>query len=340
MTTEKPGIQKAIRDDSNPLISVIIPVYNTGQYLAYCLDSVINQTYQNLEIILVNDGSTDNSLQIAQQYSDRDKRIQILNQENQGVSAARNFGISRANGEYIGFVDSDDWISPDMYQHLFSLLDLYGADISEAEIIRATNEGVRINPEETQINVYTQQEYLKKFFKIQSQETVYYSYNKLYKKSVLTNDQFPLYKVGEDVVSAFKAALRSNRIVSSNVPIYYYRQGTGVTSQFNEHYFQLINVWDDVYNLAKQGSKQYQKWADINRKRIRLTILSELAISGEYNEEKHRHNREQLHQELRQNKAELLKAPMAKSRKLLLLMFIINDKQTAWLMNQFVKRRQ
>lgn len=340
MTTEKPGIQEALRNDSNPLISVIIPVYNTERYLAYCLDSVINQTYQNLQIILVNDGSTDNSLQIAQQYADRDRRIRILNQENQGVSAARNLGISRAKGEYIGFVDSDDWIAPDLYQHLFSLIHLYNADISEAEIIRTANEGIRKTPEETQINIYTQQEYLKRFFKIQSQETVYYAYNKLYQRNVLINDQFPSYKVGEDVVSTFRAALRSGRIVSSNAPLYYYRQGSGITSRFNEHYYQLIHVWDDVYNLAKQASGQYQEWADINRKRIRLTILSELAISGEYNKEKHRHNREQLLQELRQNKADLLKAPMARSRKLLLLMFMINDRLTARLMHRFVKRSQ
>lgn len=90
--------------------SVILPIFNTEKYLKACLDSIINQTYKNLEIICVDDGSTDGSLKILEEYSSKDSRIKIINQQNQGVSAARNVGIDNATGDYVSFVDPDDWV--------------------------------------------------------------------------------------------------------------------------------------------------------------------------------------------------------------------------------------
>ena len=103
-----------------PLISVIIPVYNVEKYLRRCLDSVIAQTYQNLEIICVDDGSIDDSGKICDQYAVRDARIKVIHQENQGLSAARNRGLDAAEGEYIAFVDSDDYILEDMYKRCWT----------------------------------------------------------------------------------------------------------------------------------------------------------------------------------------------------------------------------
>lgn len=100
---------------AEPLISVIVPVYKVEPYLRRCLDSICNQSYRNLEIICVNDGSPDNSLAILEEYAARDSRITIINQENQGLGAARNTGIDAAHGEWVSGVDSDDWIEPDLY---------------------------------------------------------------------------------------------------------------------------------------------------------------------------------------------------------------------------------
>lgn len=112
------------------LISIIIPVYKTEQYLKRCVESVLAQTYQDLEIILVNDGSPDNSLKICYEYAEMDRRIKVVNKENGGVASARNAGIDLAAGEYIGFVDSDDYIEPDMFELLVGLINEYKADIS------------------------------------------------------------------------------------------------------------------------------------------------------------------------------------------------------------------
>ncbi len=103
----------------NHLLSVIIPVYNVESYLERCLDSIINQTYKNLEIILVNDGSTDKSESICNYYAKKDNRIIVINQENGGSSIARNTGLKNCNGEFIGFVDSDDWLKLNMFYILY-----------------------------------------------------------------------------------------------------------------------------------------------------------------------------------------------------------------------------
>ena len=106
---------------SNPLISIIVPVYNVEEFLPKCIDSILAQTYENLEIILVEDGTKDNSGQICDAYAEKDSRIKVIHKENGGLSSARNAGMDVARGEYFGFVDSDDWIEPETYESLMVL---------------------------------------------------------------------------------------------------------------------------------------------------------------------------------------------------------------------------
>ena len=103
-------------------ISVIVPVYNTEEYLHRCIDSILGQTYPNLEILLINDGSTDNSGKICEDYARKDTRIKVIHQENKGQSAARNVGLNAATGEYVNFIDSDDWIDPPMYETMMGVM--------------------------------------------------------------------------------------------------------------------------------------------------------------------------------------------------------------------------
>lgn len=110
-------------------ISIVVPVYNSGKYLDRCLKSIINQTYSNIEILLIDDGSTDNSLEICNQFAIKDKRIKVFHKENNGVSAARNDGIDYSTGDYIAFVDSDDYLEIDMYEHMMKINDEFDCDI-------------------------------------------------------------------------------------------------------------------------------------------------------------------------------------------------------------------
>ena len=121
---------------NKPKISVIVPVYNVDRYLEICIDSLINQTYDNLEIILINDGSTDDSKLICEKYLKLDKRIKLINQKNKGVSSARNNGIRNSSGEYIVFVDSDDWVDLDYFERLYNAAKKYDSDIALATNIR------------------------------------------------------------------------------------------------------------------------------------------------------------------------------------------------------------
>lgn len=123
-------------DNKNPLLSVIVPIYNAGQYLEKCLASIRDQTFQDIEIILVNDGSTDDSLEISQNAQQLDKRIQIISKENGGLIRARKTGVSAASGRFIGFVDSDDWIEPTMYEVLMNCMEQTGCDLVSSGIMR------------------------------------------------------------------------------------------------------------------------------------------------------------------------------------------------------------
>lgn len=117
-------------------VSIIIPVYNAQEHLKKCLDSVVNQTFKDLEVIIVNDGSTDNSLKICKKYSENDKRIKVIDKENGGVSKARNIGLLYVNSEYISFIDSDDWIEPNMIEGLYNSLLINNADFCMCNYIK------------------------------------------------------------------------------------------------------------------------------------------------------------------------------------------------------------
>ena len=131
-----------------PLISVIVPVYNVAPYLTRCLDSIVMQTWQNLEIILVDDGSRDDSVGICDLYAARDARIRVIHKENGGLSSARNAGLDIAAGEYVGFVDSDDWIEPDMFEYLLQNAENYGADIATCGHVDEFNKSITVKTTE------------------------------------------------------------------------------------------------------------------------------------------------------------------------------------------------
>lgn len=138
-----------------PKVSVVVPFYNTEKYLEKCLDSLVNQTLKELEIILVNDGSTDSSLEIAKNYQQKDSRIKIVEQEHLKQGAARNSGMKVAAGEYIGFVDSDDWVDLDYFEKLYNTAKQYNADIALATNVRIGNGKTKYRLKLTEEKLYT-----------------------------------------------------------------------------------------------------------------------------------------------------------------------------------------
>lgn len=202
------------------MISVVVPVYNTSEFLRDCLDSLLSQTYVDLEIICVNDGSTDNSLSILEEYQQKDSRIKILNQANQGLSMARNNGFKLAQGEYISFIDSDDWVSNDYLQKLHDALVRSNCDIACASILRKSKTSERYRIHYKAEMVYSS---LQEKLDICRIPVCCYVWNKLYKRELIENFPFSAGMYFEDVLWTPYVLAKSASIVTVPNITYYYR---------------------------------------------------------------------------------------------------------------------
>ena len=218
---------------NSPLLSVIIPVYNSELYLDRCLQSLLNQTYQNLEIILINDGSTDQSLSMCQSFEKNDSRIKVIDQQNGGVSVARNRGMQEACGKLITFVDSDDWIEPDMYEILVPLLIENQADIACCKAKKAFPENSAEGKlyasykrlETNEINIYENKDCLRSAFEIINKQIVTFSvWNKVFRREILQGQQFPEGIWDEDAILLTRVLSIAKKVVLIDKYLYYWYQ--------------------------------------------------------------------------------------------------------------------
>ncbi len=231
-------------------ISVIIPVYNTEKYLEQCLNSVINQTLKDIEIICVNDCSTDNSLEILKEYSQKDKRIKIIDlKENKGVSNARNIGINKAEGEYIGFVDSDDWIDDNYYETLYNLAITKSSDIAKGNICEHINH--KIQKDLFNIN---------KNIKYNNGKLFFYTYwvCAIYKRKLIVNNDLKFDEKltnGEDGLFLIQSLKLSNHVTCDDSVFYHYvRREESANSQFlNDNALKsLLKAYYLIFELINQ----------------------------------------------------------------------------------------
>lgn len=203
------------------MISIIIPAYNAEKDIEKCINSVLHQTYKNLEIIIMNDGSTDNTKQIIEGLEKKDSRIIVIHKENTGVSDTRNVGLEIAKGDYIGFIDSDDEVNPEMYETLLLNMVKHNADISHCgfELVGENLSRVFNGTGETYIQ--SQKEALVSLLKADIFEPAVW--NKLYKKDVVKNIKFDTaIKFNEDLLFNVKAFKNANKIVFEDLPLYKY----------------------------------------------------------------------------------------------------------------------
>ena len=224
------------------LISVIVPVYNAEKYLQKCLDSILEQTYQNLEIIIINDGSTDNSGQICQEYEKKDARIIYIEKENSGVSDTRNTGLDRMTGTYVTFVDSDDWLEPNYVKFLYEKVIDHKADI-------VVGNYTSFNESNSVFYFHTSADYYEKVYDNKSiipclydskellKSALIVPWGKIYKKEIIANLRFPINRIGEDALFNLKALLDSEKVVYVNKSAYIYRVREG----------SLSNTWTDEW---------------------------------------------------------------------------------------------
>lgn len=207
-----------------PLISVVVPVYKVEKYLNKCIQSIVDQTYRNLEIILVDDGSPDQSGAICDAWATKDSRIKVIHKENGGGGQARNVALDAAEGDLIAFVDSDDYIASHMFSHLYSLLEA-GADIAECAYVETFEDMVQFPETEAKITSYTTQEAMKTH--IQDTAFCQLIWNKLYRRDVIGDIRFPVGTKIDDEFFTYRVLLNAKELVLSDKICYAYRQQPG-----------------------------------------------------------------------------------------------------------------
>lgn len=309
-------------------VSVVVPVYNVEKYLKRCLDSIINQTYKNIEIILVNDGSKDNSRDICEEYEKNFDNIILINQENGGLSAARNTGLKYVKGEAVTFVDSDDWLELDAIEYYVDSMKKYNVDMVVTNNIRTKDYQKNIlQPNNIKEEVLTQEDYAKKFFKIDGNSIEYYAWSKLYKREIMEDVEFPVGLFAEDVLGTFRYMKNSQSIFYSNKITYnYFINDNGLTAKFGDKDFDLEKIWDTIVEESEgYENKNFLKYAVINRKRIDFNLLCRIALAENKEENIEKYNRKitELLKSIKENK-QLLLEYLPFSRRVILILFILN----------------
>ena len=272
------------------LISIIIPVYKVEKYLEKCIQSLINQTYENLQIILVDDGSPDNCGKICDEYAKKDHRIEVIHKSNGGLSDARNKGLEIAKGEYIGFIDSDDYIESDMYEVLYNLLKQYNAYVSICNFYTVSQGKIAIKNAENGIKEYNRIEILKEVLldnNIQS-----YAWNKLYKKELFDEIKYPVGKKYEDIGTTFYLLEKCNKVVVTGKPEYYYinRQDSIVNNVTETTITDYIELIMQRYDYIEENIKELSSYNKDYLKRILKTAeqdIKNLNEVGDYTKRKY-----------------------------------------------------
>ena len=251
----------------NPLISVIVPVYKVELYLHTCIDSVLNQIYKNLELILVDDGSPDNCPIICDEYAAKDIRVKVIHKENGGLSSARNAGLDIATGDYISFLDSDDFWHKDYLTILLNMCMKYNADIAQCSFVRG-NETVfpEIKKDVTIKSFDNHSIFLKGYAKI-------IVWCKLYKRYLIDGIRMPVGKINEDDYTTWKFYYRAKKIVLTNQSLYYYtvNENSIMANQMKMPRLDFIEAYEERIEFFKRnGAKDLE---DFSRGHLCKTML-------------------------------------------------------------------
>lgn len=259
----------------NPKISLIMPVYNAEKYLEKCLNSIINQTYTNIQIIIVNDGSTDKSFDLCKNYAEKDNRIVLINKENRGVSSARNEGLALAVGEYIGFIDADDYIEPDMIERLTINAIDNNADVSMCGFLLERTDGTFRNKVLARVII--------RYSGVEAINNILYRYefhgfvwNKLFSREIIKGDIPKSFDedihVYEDLLFCYECIIGSDCIVYDNKQYYHYIIHDNQTSAgFSTRKLTSLKAFEKMIDYTKQNN-------DININRFKTSYV-QLVIS-------------------------------------------------------------
>lgn len=240
-----------------PKISLSVAVYNSEDYLPKCIDSILNQTMNDFEVLLINDGSTDKSGKICDEYAAKDKRVKVIHQQNVGLSQVRNVALEHSTGEYIGFVDGDDWIAPTMLETLYTLCHEHDAPISMCPYLSVDEQGQPLNrpPDRKRIEFMSNKDALKRTY--ENKLTGYVLWNKLFKRSLFAGVNFPVQRDFQDAAVLYQLLHKAKKVIFIEEPLYFYlRRRSWVTQSqlapaFSMKRLDVVPNYNETYAFMK-----------------------------------------------------------------------------------------
>lgn len=330
----------------NTLISVIVPVYNTEKYLERCVKSLIQQTYRSIEIILVNDGSTDKSFEICKKLQEKYKNIILINKKNGGSSSARNAGIAVAHGEYISFLDSDDWVTQDCYEYMLNLAVTNNAEVADIMVAQVKSKDDKVLSTDEKIEVFSGRKILEHYLYRGMKETngaPYSACRKLYQKKLFNDDTFYFVEktVNEDICFNYRILSKCRRIAVSNQVKYFYFQGEKSisTGALEKKDLALLRISKELVNLANEtNDKRIIELAKMKEARAYFSLLARIARYGIDVAIKNPNQLvKKLKKRLRKSIFLLMKSPMSSTRKIAAVAFCVNFSLTKTIIAVFLK---
>lgn len=305
-----------------PEISVIVPVYKAEQYLKRCVKSILEQTYQDFELILVDDGSPDNSPSLCDEWAKNDNRIHVIHKENGGASSARNAGLKEATGNWVTFADSDDWLDKTALKTLYDLAKKYNVPmvIGGMRVVQKYTD-TKTTAKQDAV-VLSRTDLMSRFFRLNGEPDTHRVWGMIVQRNILDGYTFIEGKMNEDVEACYYLARKCEAAVYTDAPLYnYFKNVEGVTnSGFNKKKLDLIDIWDIIQKQVEQFTPEYSYACEMNCKRARFTLLTQMNLNGyDHQDPFMTKTKKKLKSEVRRAFWELMKWKMPVSRKLILV---------------------
>ena len=305
-----------------PEISVIVPVYKVEKYLDRCIESIVNQTYPDFELILVDDGSPDGSPILCDKWAEKDSRVHVIHKKNGGASSARNAGLKIAKGNWIAFADSDDWLDRTALKTLYDLANQYNVPmaIGGMRVVQEYTDAQTVAKQETV--VLSRADLMSRFFRLNGEPDTHSVCATLIRRDILEAYHFIEGKMNEDVEACYYLARKCEGAVCTNKPVYFYFKNVeGVTnSGFSKKKLDLLDIWDIVQKQVEQFTPEYCYACEMNCKRARFTLLTQMNLNGyDYHDPFMIETKKKLKREVREAFWKLMKWKMPGSRKLILV---------------------
>lgn len=306
-------------------LSIIVPVYKVEQFLDKCVESILSQTFRDFELILVDDGSPDRCGDMCDEWATRDTRIKVIHKENGGLSDARNAGIEKAEGEYIGFVDSDDYIKKDMYEVLLNNIEKFNADMSMCGYVDEYADGRRIDNSCTDVYLWDQKEAIRQV--MMGKNVSVHAVVKLYRKSLFNNIRYPVRKISEDAYIIMDLLLQAQKIVFTPYSAYYYvhRENSINSSLYRQIDLTRIEAHKKNLNLIEEYYPEYRALAFQRYLGANAFVAGKMAMSGI--SERTNSDCKKVFQELRKNYAQIIRGSYFSSRRKASITILLTSKK-------------